>query len=92
MKKRIEKVRQLMEKEDLDALLIDSNVNRFYLTGFTGTSGRVLFTPYENYFITDFRYREQAEAETNGYVVEEISRKIIKNIGELLHKEGVKVL
>ena len=43
MQTRIKKVYELMEKEGLEALLIDSPENRQYLTGFTGTAGRVLF-------------------------------------------------
>ena len=61
MQTRIKKVYELMEKEGLEALLIDSPENRQYLTGFTGTAGRVLFTGKGAYFITDFRYVEQAK-------------------------------
>ncbi len=92
MKNRIQKVRNMMGEEDLDALLIDSNVNRFYLSGFTGTSGRILLTRENNYFITDFRYTEQAEQQTTGYKIIEINKDVITKIAELLTKEGIEKL
>ncbi len=92
MKNRIRKVRQVMEENNLEALLIDSAVNRFYLTGFTGTSGRVLFTPQKNYFITDFRYTQQAKEETDGYLVKEINKDVIEELTVLLKTENVNKL
>lgn len=92
MQKRIKKVYDLMEQEGLEALLIDSAENRYYLTAFTGTAGRVLFTGKGAYFITDFRYVEQASKQTRGYEIVEISSNIEKGLKELLQKDGVKRL
>lgn len=92
MEERITKVHKLMEEEGLDGLLIDSAVSRFYLTGFTGTAGRVLFTRKNNYFITDFRYTEQARQQTRGFEVLEVTRKQVEKIGELAKEDGVKKL
>ena len=38
-----------------------------YLTGFTGSSGFLLITKAKNIFVTDFRYKEQAETEIIGW-------------------------
>ncbi|MCL6610085.1 MAG: Xaa-Pro peptidase family protein [Peptococcaceae bacterium] len=57
---RIGRLREIMAREGIDALLISRPENRYYLTGFTGTSGAVLLTGKEIYLITDFRYVEQA--------------------------------
>ena len=92
MQTRIKKVYELMEKEGLEALLIDSPENRQYLTGFTGTAGRVLFTGKGAYFITDFRYVEQAKEQTEGYEIVEISSNFEQGLNELLQKDGVKML
>ena len=92
MQTRIKKVYELMEKEGLEALLIDSPENRQYLTGFTGTAGRVLFIGKGAYFITDFRYVEQAKEQTEGYEIVEISSNFEQGLNELLQKDGVKML
>lgn len=92
MQKRIKKVYDLMEQEGLEALLIDSAENRYYLTAFTGTAGRVLFTGKGAYFITDFRYVEQAKEQTEGYEIVEISSNFEQGLNELLQKDGVKML
>ncbi|MGM0409285.1 MAG: aminopeptidase P family protein [Bacillota bacterium] len=92
MKKRIKKMRDLMENENINALLISKDVNRFYLSGFTGSSGLILFTPKDNYFITDFRYTEQAGAQTEGYKILEVNRNIPEKINEILKEDNVEEL
>lgn len=92
MKDRIAKTRKLMVENNLDSLLINADVNRFYLTGFTGSSGIVLFTPENNYFITDFRYTEQAGDQTDGYKILEFNKEVLKKINDILDKDNVKKL
>ncbi|MHB0914275.1 MAG: M24 family metallopeptidase [Thermoleophilia bacterium] len=50
-----------------DSLLVSSIINVRYLTGFTGSSGCVLITPRQRLFFTDFRYRQQAEAQVRSF-------------------------
>ncbi|GAB3071814.1 aminopeptidase P family protein [Salinicoccus sesuvii] len=57
---KFDKVNTLIEKNNLDALLIMSDYNRRYLTGFTGSSGAVVITKENRYLISDFRYKAQA--------------------------------
>lgn len=61
--KRLIKLRQILEKHQLDAVLIGSPESRFYLSGFTGTAGHLLIGQEKAYLITDFRYTEQAALE-----------------------------
>lgn len=46
-----------------DALYVTGAHNRFYLTGFDGSSGYVIITPERALLLTDFRYVEQAGAQ-----------------------------
>lgn len=46
--------------ENNEAILIVKPENRYYLSGFTGSFGYVLFLKNEKRFITDFRYDSQA--------------------------------
>lgn len=89
---RIERIHQFMEEHELDGLLIDSRENRFYLSGFTGTAGRILFTLEKDYFITDFRYTEQADEQTKGYEIVEVNQQQEEKLAELVKSCGVKLL
>ncbi len=68
IKQRIEKVREILDKKDLDGILIGTNDNRAYLAEFFGSSGMILITPTQACFATDFRYMEVAKKlESKGY-------------------------
>ncbi|GGG84577.1 aminopeptidase P family protein [Staphylococcus pragensis] len=57
---KIAKIHDLLNKQDLDAVVILSDYNRRYVSEFTGTSGALVISKKENKLITDFRYIEQA--------------------------------
>ena len=73
---RVANLRKEMFEEDISSFLITSSYNLRYLTGFTGTTGVALITLEEAFFITDFRYTEQAETQCEGY-------KIVQNHGPI---------
>ncbi len=54
---------KLLRLRTVDALLITDLKNIRYFTGFTGSSAVCLYTKRGGFFITDFRYKEQAEKE-----------------------------
>lgn len=73
MKERIKQIRQKMNEKGLDGLIVTSQLNVYYLSGFSGTSAQLLITLNDTYLLTDFRYLEQAEQETQGFSI--INRK-----------------
>jgi Xaa-Pro aminopeptidase len=56
---RRDRLRRLLEKEDLDAILITDEINVTYLTGFTGDSSYLLVGPDHELLISDQRYTTQ---------------------------------
>ena len=66
---RIARLRSEMVDLDVDGFLVSAPENRRYLSGFTGTSGHLLITHSEALLATDFRYVEQATAESPSYRV-----------------------
>ncbi len=83
MKKRLKRCREILEEKQLDAVLITSSANRFYLSGFSGTSGSLIITSSgENHLVTDFRYIEQAEEEAKDFKIVEVSQKRRKKLSE----------
>lgn len=74
-----------------DAALIQSDVNRRYLTGMHSSAGTVLCFADCAYLVIDFRYIEKARATVkNCQVVEQ--RDLMEQIRELLKKHGAKRL
>ncbi|MFW6382392.1 MAG: aminopeptidase P family protein, partial [Bacillota bacterium] len=79
----------LREEKELDAIMITSKENRFYFSGFTGTAGIILITDSNNYFITDFRYISQANKQTEGFEIIEISKNKNKNLLKFLNDHNL---
>jgi Xaa-Pro aminopeptidase len=69
---RQELLRQRLEEEHLDALLVSAPVNLQYLTGFTGSAGLLLVGAGASVLITDFRYASQAPEEVGDTATIEI--------------------
>lgn len=63
---RVNRLKQLMKREGLAALLVTKRENVRYLTGFTGSAGSVLVASGKPWLITDFRYKLQSSRETAG--------------------------
>ena len=61
---RIDRLRERIAEEGLDALIVTDRKNREYLSGFTGSAGFLLVSPRGGVLATDFRYEEQAKAQS----------------------------
>ncbi len=60
---RLAGLREYLVKKRAQGFLVTTIINVRYLSGFTGSSGFILLTKDRNIFVTDFRYKEQAERE-----------------------------
>ena len=70
---RLERLRELIAAEGLDALIVDGAANLSYVTGYTGSSGlAIVGAAGEARFLTDFRYETQAAAEVDPAFAREI--------------------
>ena len=63
---RRDRLRQLIRKEGMDAILVTNFVNVTYLTGFTGDDSFLLMTGQGEVMITDWRYSIQLEEQCPG--------------------------
>lgn len=77
-------LRNIMKKSGIDAVLITSPENRFYLSNFSGSSGCLFITRKNRYILSDFRYWEQIEKECPDFALFKVERE-----GEL---QGIKNL
>lgn len=89
---KLQKIRTEMEKQQLEALLITSHYNLRYATNFTGSAGLALITQDNSWFITDFRYTEQATAQATGFEVVQAKTSLLAEVAELIEAQGIKTV
>jgi len=70
---RLNKLRRRLAEEELKALFISQPENRYYLSGFTGSSGFLLITEQTATLATDFRYIEQAKVQSPDFEIFQIA-------------------
>lgn len=80
----------ILEKHCVDAALVTTAPNTFYIGGYGSTNCRILLTRGENYFFTDMRYFEEATDVLKGNFSVRLGG--LNEIGELTAKLGVKTL
>src|SRR5712691_802923 len=70
--------------EKIDALLITSPPNWYYLTGFTGESGALIVSRKGSTLITDGRFIEQGRVEMSGVRILQQKRSLFESVGQFL--------
>lgn len=86
------KLREQMQKRELDSLLVTNPYNLRFITGFTGTAGLALITPNDAWFITDFRYTEQAGEQVKEFKVVQAQKGLIDEVARIAHEAAVERL
>ncbi len=89
---RIAKLRNMIAGSGVNAMLVSRPENRFYLTGFTGTSGAVLITPAGACLITDFRYEEQARCQSPHCRVVLAQETVLDTLASVMEQTGAGTL
>lgn len=84
---RIARIRERLQAEGSDVLLITNAVNRRYLTGFTGSAGMVWISQTRQAILTDFRYVEQVKAQCPGWELIRIET-YVDALRSLIEAEG----
>lgn len=86
---RINRLRQLMKKNNLAGYFITDPYNLYYLTNFTGTTGAAIITMDQAFFITDFRYTTQAQKQAYEYTIIENKGHLFDAVTDLAEKENL---
>ncbi|MFP8782309.1 M24 family metallopeptidase [Planococcus plakortidis] len=86
------KLREQMQKRELDSLLVTNPYNLRFITGFTGTAGLALITPNDAWFITDFRYTEQAGEQVKELKVVQAQKGLIDEVARIAGEAAVERL
>lgn len=86
--KRINQIRECLEKQGADGFLVSNPTNRRYLTGFTGSAGLAWITKNKQVLLTDFRYVEQVKAECPGWELIKVET-YPKSLQALIEEEAI---
>lgn len=89
---RLARLKEKMSQEEIDGFLITSPYNLRYFTNFTGTTGLALVTKEQAFFVTDFRYTQQAAKQAQGFEIVKNSGNIFAKVAELVEKNAVHTL
>jgi len=80
--KRIYALRQKLQSDNLDGMILTHLDHVRYLTGFTGTAGLLVISPSGADFFTDFRYTDQARKQVKGARVSIVKRNLVADLKE----------
>jgi len=92
---KINTLRQQVLTQAHSALLIFSDINIRYLSGFSGHAATILVTDKTNYLITDYRYFEQAKEQAISFKVicrDRANQTLTSLIAELLQQDNSSTL
>ncbi len=84
MSHRLDKLRAVLKEQNMDALIIESEVNRQYISNFSGSSGWAIVSLDQAKFVTDFRYIEQATKECTAFEIINNKRQALPTIKQAL--------
>jgi Xaa-Pro aminopeptidase len=96
---RIKQIRQALAENELDALMVSVQENRYYLSGFSGedtqfdeSAGALLITDQHLLLATDSRYTLQAQAETSGFDIHCYREGLDKALPDIVGPLGIQRL
>lgn len=89
---RLNRFIEMLKGRNLDGALIFNDINRNYITGFTGEESFLVATEKEAFFITDSRYTEQARKEVTGCEIRQYDIRAAEYICNLVKDLGIKRL
>lgn len=80
---RLDRMRQTMREENLDAYVVIRPENGRYLSGFTGGEATLYITFDKAYLLTDFRYIEQAKEQSPEFEIVKTANDHFESLAEL---------
>jgi Xaa-Pro aminopeptidase len=87
-KDRLSAIKALLPELGVDALIITSPENRYYLSGFSGSAGTLIIGNEQAFLLTDFRYTGQAEQQAPLYTVKRYKDDYHQLLAELIKGAG----
>lgn len=92
MNLRIKKLITKLQEKKLDGLILNSNPNISYLTGFLSDASYLLVSKRENIYFTDFRYYQAVKQNLSGFLIKKINGSVFNLIAQACLELKVKNL
>lgn len=92
MIERIKMIREMLSKIGADGIFLYSPENRRYASGFTGSTGYVIISEKDAGFVTDFRYKNQAGIQCQGFEIIENKTPLVDYLVDVIRKYSIKKL
>ncbi len=90
---RVQNLLKLFPAQGIDALLVSSEPNVTYLSGFKNQEAWAVITRKRLYFITDSRYIEQAKREAKGFeVILRDKKSVTELVADIVRNENIQTL
>ena len=86
---RLSLLRNFLDEQKIDAILISKLPNLQYFSGFTGDSTVLIITHNKNILVTDGRYIEQAKQEAPRFEVVEQTENLWQKVAEIINEIGI---
>ena len=83
MNQRLDTLRGKLEELNIDGFLLTYSRSLRYVTGFSGSNGCALVSPEEAVFITDFRYKTQAQEQVPDFERRMAKEELFKDLATL---------
>jgi Xaa-Pro aminopeptidase len=87
---RLQRIRQSLAQQELDAFIVSQPENRRYFSGFTGSAGWLLISDNNAFLAVDFRYVEQAGKESPDFEVVHVKGDLANWLPRLALDSGFK--
>jgi len=94
----VKKIQERLKTEAFEALLLTglenpaAKKNLEYVTGYTGSYGFAIIGETYQYFVSDFRYRDQIAIEVPNFTFVEITTTFLDTLKEIVQKEHIQSL
>ncbi len=95
---RVKKLQKIIKENEYDAILLcglenpKAAKNLYYMTGYTGSFGFAIIGENFQYFVTDFRYRDQVKIEAPDFEFIEIETGLLDALNVVIQKENISLL
>jgi Xaa-Pro aminopeptidase len=89
---KIQRCIEIAKDQGAQAVLVTSAHNKYYLTGFTGTSATVFVTEKNQYIMVDFRYIDQARSQCENSIVllsNDLENTVINLLNGIIESEKI---
>ncbi len=88
-KSRVAKVREIMHRHKVDAILLTNPISVRYCSGFTGEDSYLLILPRSIILLTDGRFTEQARLSTHGVKIVVRRGEMIATVANVLKRRKI---